>query len=546
MEKYTAVPEDEEFLGRGTFGIVGRIVACKTIHYMEGRFAKAEVEREFAILARLQHVNIIRYLDVAWFPNRAKLYMEYCDKQSLQDLIQRNKLQNIKISEDYVWSILFQLIAALSYCHNGLQTNADGDFFFESSWAEHSIILHRDLKPANVLLSSSHGTQGDLVKLCDFGLGAMVEEDHAPSSYVGDAQYLAPEISRFREGPIEWDRRCDMFSFGCTLYALYAVPRLSKNNAKVPKFASGLGTEAVVHQAQRNPLPDQPLVHTSVAQTAIHPDPARVSPQEDIVGPIIDYSSRSTSLLDRTPRQILTDNRALEFLHTKPEESAESAKVPLLSFSEFDNQSCCPSKSAQYEYGGPHRRRGSTVASYGKQPYLFGGDDSGNFFTNIWAFDIESEAWYQCRRMGTYEPTPRFNHDAAIVNGVMYVFGGRTIRDNKRPFVYEDCYGLDAYDIEGQRSYTSGDIGLPYYALRSGQQRVFIYGNDIIILGNGAEVIYKIHTPFLHEYIIERRQKYNVKEYQKPEEVKGVMKTPSKENIQPKKRQSFLSNLFSH
>ncbi|MCJ1394983.1 G2-specific serine/threonine protein kinase [Xylographa bjoerkii] len=229
MERYAAVPEDEEFLGRGSFGIVGRvrrisdgkIVACKTIHYMEGRFAKAEVEREFAILVRLQHVNIIRYLDVAWFPNRAKLYMEYCDKQSLQDLIYRNKLQHVEISEDYVWSILFQLVAALSYCHSGLQTDEEGNFFFEGL-AEHSIILHRDLKPANVLLSSGNGAHSDLVKLCDFGLGAMVEEDHAPSIYVGAAQYLAPsqEISRCREGPIEWDTRCDMFSFGCTLYTL--------------------------------------------------------------------------------------------------------------------------------------------------------------------------------------------------------------------------------------------------------------------------------------------------------------------------------------
>ena len=43
-----------------------------------------------------------------------------------------------------------------------------------------------------VLLSSGNGARDDIVKLCDFGLGAMVEDDHAPSSYVGAAQYLAP------------------------------------------------------------------------------------------------------------------------------------------------------------------------------------------------------------------------------------------------------------------------------------------------------------------------------------------------------------------
>ena len=71
---------------------IAKIVACKTIHYAEGRFARVDVEREFAILTRLRHVNIVRYLDIAWFPKRAKLYMEYCDRQSLQDLIHRNKL----------------------------------------------------------------------------------------------------------------------------------------------------------------------------------------------------------------------------------------------------------------------------------------------------------------------------------------------------------------------------------------------------------------------------------------------------------------------
>ena len=77
-------------------------------------------------------------------------------------------------------------------------------------------IVHRDIKPANLIV-----TPGGVVKICDFGIARMLDAGGQASSTgettaVGSAAYMAPE--RVDDQPI--DHRVDLYSLGCTLYAM--------------------------------------------------------------------------------------------------------------------------------------------------------------------------------------------------------------------------------------------------------------------------------------------------------------------------------------
>jgi Kelch motif len=54
----------------------------------------------------------------------------------------------------------------------------------------------------------------------------------------------------------------------------------------------------------------------------------------------------------------------------------------------------------------------------------FGGHDERSYhFNDTWSFDISTRKWTELQCTGCV-PTPRGMHAAALVNGVMYVFGG--------------------------------------------------------------------------------------------------------------------------
>ena len=159
--------------------------------------------------------------------------MEYCEGGSLQDMINDRKKEKTLLSEDYVWTIACQLASALLYCHAGRRIDGDGN---PSSHREDWMtILHRDIKPANVFMKDHSETALDSIKLGDFGLGYVLRNDDNPGTYVGTAQFLAPEISRQSTDLITWTPACDIFSFGCTLYALCKLEPPFANHLRAEK-----------------------------------------------------------------------------------------------------------------------------------------------------------------------------------------------------------------------------------------------------------------------------------------------------------------------
>ena len=149
-------------------------------------------EREAQALAAVNHPNIAAIFGVEESAGRRALVLELVDGPTLGERIARGR-----IPVDEALAIARQLADALEAAH------ARG-------------IIHRDLKPANIKLRDD-GT----IKVLDFGLAKMFDEEDEPGMLLGTAAYMSPEQAR----GADVDSRADVWAFGCVLHEmLTAVP----------------------------------------------------------------------------------------------------------------------------------------------------------------------------------------------------------------------------------------------------------------------------------------------------------------------------------
>lgn len=103
----------------------------------------------------------------------------------------------------------------------------------------------------------------------------------------------------------------------------------------------------------------------------------------------------------------------------------------------------------------------------------FGGTNGFQWFNDVWCYDPAVNAWTQLDCIG-YIPAPREGHAAALVDDVMYVFGGRTNEGS-------DLGDLAAFRISTRRWYTFQNMG-PSPSPRSGHSMTTV-GKSIVVLG---------------------------------------------------------------
>ena len=82
--------------------------------------------------------------------------------------------------------------------------------------------------------------------------------------------------------------------------------------------------------------------------------------------------------------------------------------------------------------------------------HSFGGTDCQYHYNDTWVFDTTTNMWSELTCIG-FIPSPREGHAAALVDDVVYVFGGRGV-DGK------DLGDLGAFKISSKRSERAGII----------------------------------------------------------------------------------------
>ena len=102
----------------------------------------------------------------------------------------------------------------------------------------------------------------------------------------------------------------------------------------------------------------------------------------------------------------------------------------------------------------------------------FGGTNGVQWFNDVWCYEPRANQWTQLDCVG-FIPTPREGHAAALVNDVMYIFGGRTDEGL-------DLGDLAAFRISTRRWYSFQNMG-PAPSPRSGHSMT-AFGKHIIVV----------------------------------------------------------------
>ena len=189
-------------IGEGSYGCVYLVISQKTsTRYILKKIdlkglSKEEIKEtsnEVNLLKKLDHPNIIKFIDVYKSQRYLELFMEYAEKGDLYDQICIQKKKKKHFEEKKIIDWLIQSCQALNFIHS-----------------KH--IIHRDIKPQNIFL-----TKKGSVKLGDFGVSKTLNNTlEKAKTFVGTAYYLPPEIINGKK----YSFMADIWSLGITFYQL--------------------------------------------------------------------------------------------------------------------------------------------------------------------------------------------------------------------------------------------------------------------------------------------------------------------------------------
>eukprot|EP01125_Pyxidicula_operculata_P006175 TRINITY_DN2152_c0_g1_i1.p1 TRINITY_DN2152_c0_g1~~TRINITY_DN2152_c0_g1_i1.p1 ORF type:complete len:379 (+),score=106.87 TRINITY_DN2152_c0_g1_i1:41-1138(+) len=190
-----------EEIGRGGFSVVyaatsktdGEKYAVKQVGKNLIQEDIKLLKREIDIMKKVEHVNILKLIEIYEDEENVYIVMELVDGSELFDRI----VEKGYYSEKNTVHIVKQILDAVKYLHE-------------------KGIAHRDLKPENLLCSGSG--RNEIVKIADFGLSKVFSGEEQLMTSCGTPGYVAPEVLMCES----YDKSVDMWGIGIITYILLA------------------------------------------------------------------------------------------------------------------------------------------------------------------------------------------------------------------------------------------------------------------------------------------------------------------------------------
>ncbi len=319
-------------LGRGGMGVVyqaeqtmmDRPVAIKVIsrEVLSHPDALERFRREIKTAAKLNHPNVVIAYDAEQVGDLHMLVMEFVEGQSLDRVLHKKGPLQVPHACHFIRQ------AAL-----GLQQAAELG------------MVHRDIKPHNLMLTAK-----GQVKILDFGLAKVVSESGArqsltaSSAYMGTPEYCAPEQAADAR---QADIRADIYSLGCTLYAVLAGAPPFQEDTAVLTILAHMGKEPRPLPELR---PDVPPELWAVVARMLAKDPAQryQTPAEvaQALAPFCKKGERPAATPAATPIRVPPNRqptRTAQAVSPLPARSAQAVAVA----SPFEELTDAPARPAQ-------------------------------------------------------------------------------------------------------------------------------------------------------------------------------------------------------
>eukprot|EP00930_Biecheleria_cincta_P033650 TRINITY_DN23310_c0_g1_i1.p1 TRINITY_DN23310_c0_g1~~TRINITY_DN23310_c0_g1_i1.p1 ORF type:complete len:547 (-),score=103.68 TRINITY_DN23310_c0_g1_i1:50-1690(-) len=211
---------DRRPCGRGGFSavfkavdkITGDVRAVKKV-YLSDITDTAAMDQEIDIHRMMDHPNVVRLYHA--FQDEKALYivLEHCDGGELFEHISMDQ----RLSESQVAKLMEQIFRAMRYVHG-------------------KDVVHRDIKPENLLLETKGRLLTDnTLKLIDFGMSQLLQDEMPISRTVGTALYMAPEVGKHAG----YGKPVDMWSCGVLMYMMLcgAPPFTGRNDRQIHERA---------------------------------------------------------------------------------------------------------------------------------------------------------------------------------------------------------------------------------------------------------------------------------------------------------------------
>eukprot|EP00004_Rigifila_ramosa_P021673 TRINITY_DN580_c0_g1_i2.p1 TRINITY_DN580_c0_g1~~TRINITY_DN580_c0_g1_i2.p1 ORF type:complete len:336 (-),score=80.65 TRINITY_DN580_c0_g1_i2:706-1686(-) len=199
-------------LGRGNFAVVkectdreGHKWAIKILDKTSKEANLDMMKREVEIMQMVEHRNIIYMREMYDTPTKLYLIMELVTGGEMFDRIVNRGNYSEKDASD----VVRQIANAVAYLHE-------------------LGIVHRDLKPENLLYANERDDSD--IKIADFGLSRVLNEDSMLKTACGTPGYVAPEVLKGRG----YGKPVDMWSVGVITYILLCgFPPFYDDNVQV-------------------------------------------------------------------------------------------------------------------------------------------------------------------------------------------------------------------------------------------------------------------------------------------------------------------------